>query len=1353
MKSSDEINVTSPPRTRTQRALKWLALSVAGLVLLLGVALVGFTVLMARVPEYRSQLQAWLSERSKLDIEFDAARAGWRGYGPELQFSKVVVRSPDRQRVLARAELGGIGFDFWQALRNRRLASARIVLEGTEIRAQRRVDGEFEVVGQADWPEFSGGQSLKLDALPVGSLAIRNVRLMFRDLKTGRGPWTIDQVSLDVTRALRAFDIEVAANLPEGMGKSLKLTAHGKGRLNEMDKLQWRTQLAGTELDLHGLRQIMPTNWFAPSKGQGSLLINADFIGAQPQGFSGRIDFVDVRLTLPHWQMPLPQADPLQVRDEDAAEADGPPAPTAPVAQLAAAPNLEYRNIGLEFAGVRNAQEWSIHFKRLQLNREDSAWMPATANLSLRFARSASDTQDAKQYVQQVQASAQLIVLENLWPLLAYLPESTSNARLRALNASGRIKNLSLRYEREQPDAAPRYGVRAEFADVGVSPVAATPGISGMSGVISATGARGQVRLDSRDVALSMPRIFRTPLPLDQISGAIDWVTRAEGVQLRSQALAVANEDGKASAAFTLDVPHQGAVMIDMQATGTDLHATAAPRYMPAGIMRKRSLSWLDAAFPAGVVKHAQATLKGPLNKFPFRNDEGLFLIKAHLEDLTLQYQAGWMPATHLAVDVEFRNAGLSASASAGRINDLRLEHAEGRIPDFRNMEISIKAQTHGELADALTYVQQSPVGPTIGNLFQQLSAKGAMRADAQLYFPLQDFAKRRVDINIAMQDAELALAGFNQHAEQLNGTLRVLNDGVVGANVRGQFLQGEFRATTEPVGRGRYNLVANGQVRAQPLTQFLRLPAWVKLDGATRYRFAMPAYAQRDLQPGGSRRLYNVDSDLRGMEVGLPAPVYKSAADARAFHLETDLRDDEMTLRGAFGELRSLVRLKQSNDAWRFERGGLRADGIAAALPGHAGLRIDGHLDNLVLDDWLRLGGANAGNASAANGNPARATRVQEVLTAANVNIDRFRLYGFEWPKVRGIVQATAAGWQVDVAGEQASGQVVVPYDFASGKPLTLNMETLWVTPVVTDATNAKPRRGSTLDPRELPSLQADIKQFRYGMHDFGALQLTGTRTSNGLQVSSIHLSGESFNGEGSGSWMQVGTEQQNTLALTLDSHDVRSTMQQFNYGDFIAAKRGKLIANLRWPDGLDEDVLGRASGTIEVQLDDGQLLNVQPGAGRVLGLLSIAALPRRLGLDFHDITDKGLAFDRIHADFNVQTGDARTQNLVLRGPTAEIGIVGRMGLGAHDYDQTAVVTGDVSSALPVAGVVAGGPVVGAALLLFAQIFKEPLKGVARAYYHIGGSWDNPQVDRIDADVGKASLSGAELKTDSGTP
>lgn len=144
--------------------------------------------------------------------------------------------------------------------------------------------------------------------------------------------------------------------------------------------------------------------------------------------------------------------------------------------------------------------------------------------------------------------------------------------------------------------------------------------------------------------------------------------------------------------------------------------------------------------------------------------------------------------------------------------------------------------------------------------------------------------------------------------------------------------------------------------------------------------------------------------------------------------------------------------------------------------------------------------------------------------------------------------------------------------------------------------------------------------------------------------------------------------------------------------------------------------------------------MVSVEPGAGRLLGLLSIAHLPRRLALDFKDLTGQGMAFDRISGDFTLAAGEAYTDNLTLRGPAAEIGIAGRTSLRDRTYDQTAVVTGDVGATLGVAGALAGGPVVGAALLLFSQVFKEPLKGVARGYYRISGSWEEPVVRKIDA-------------------
>ena len=130
------------------------------------------------------------------------------------------------------------------------------------------------------------------------------------------------------------------------------------------------------------------------------------------------------------------------------------------------------------------------------------------------------------------------------------------------------------------------------------------------------------------------------------------------------------------------------------------------------------------------------------------------------------------------------------------------------------------------------------------------------------------------------------------------------------------------------------------------------------------------------------------------------------------------------------------------------------------------------------------------------------------------------------------------------------------------------------------------------------------------------------------------------------------------------------------------------------------------------------------------MFGLISIAALPRRLSLDFRDVFEKGFGFDNINGSFRLVDGEAYTCDLSLSGPAADIGIVGHASLVGRDYEQTAVVSANVGSTLPLVGAVIAGPQVAAALLIFSQIFKKPLQDIGQVYYSIGGTWDEPIVN-----------------------
>ena len=156
--------------------------------------------------------------------------------------------------------------------------------------------------------------------------------------------------------------------------------------------------------------------------------------------------------------------------------------------------------------------------------------------------------------------------------------------------------------------------------------------------------------------------------------------------------------------------------------------------------------------------------------------------------------------------------------------------------------------------------------------------------------------------------------------------------------------------------------------------------------------------------------------------------------------------------------------------------------------------------------------------------------------------------------------------------------------------------------------------------------------------------------------------------------------------------------------------------------------------TGGLNLRLERGSILNLDPGAGRMVGLMSIAALPRRLALDFRDVFNRGLVFDELSGDFVIIDGNAYTDNLRLAGPVVDIGLVGRTGLRDRDYQQHAVVTSEPGRILPAVGFLAS-PQVAAALLLFSEIFKEPLNGATRASYCVTGSWAEPMVERQTAE------------------
>jgi uncharacterized protein (TIGR02099 family) len=756
--------------------------------------------------------------------------------------------------------------------------------------------------------------------------------------------------------------------------------------------------------------------------------------------------------------------------------------------------------------------------------------------------------------------------------------------------------------------------------------------------------------------------------------------------------------------------------------------------YLPRALIAPSALEWLNRALVAGHLARASVLFQGPVRNFPFRQGGGIFLARCQLEAMTLDYSDGWAPVENLSATAEFRNEGMSARLSSARIGDLLLESGDARFADFSNGELRIHANARGDAASALAFLRATPLDALSEHAFSSIEAKGPLAAAVDLFLPFKDFAHRQVLVHGRLDGVSLKRPESPTMATDVSGDFDIDGGQVARADVHGELLGGAFQMLArtprnKPVTRTQ--LEFRGTVTADAVRSALAMPASMIISGQTDWR----AVLKITPEPARERSL-RISSTLVGFDMRLPAPLDKNAATPLPSWVEIQWPESGAP-QGSFA-LGSLV---SSSYALEPDSAGMRLAHASMSFGGSESgggdaqiLNIGGSVQRLDLGGWLRLSAA-----------PKDAKPLSYYMRNAKLNVAELDYLGLAFRDVALDLNVSERSWRINVGGPNVNGAITIPS--AENSTWSLDFERLHFDLAEADAQDSVADGGTAsaaaeADPHAIPAINFHAKDLVWGERQFGDVTATLAKQPEGLGLKSLSVTAPTFTVSAQGEWRAADAGVSRIMGI-LTSTDVQGTLKDLGYAEVIQAKGGKMEFDLTWLGAPTSAALAQTIGRVELSLEKGQVTGLKPGAGRVLGLASIAALRRRLALDFSDLTDKGLAFDSVHGDFDLRDGNAYTENVLLKGPAAEIGLIGRVGLKNRDYDQTAVVTGAVGNSLsiPVASTLVCGPVCGAAALLFTQVFKQPLKGLARGYYRITGSWDNPTVERIkSADAAAAT-------------
>ncbi len=1259
-----------------RRLWRWVAGAVAVLALLAALGVGAFRLAIELLPGYQQQVADQVRAATGLRLEFDSLNARIGRYGPEIQFSGARVLPASGDEALISAESGRVSLAIGRSLWFRRIEVGRVVLVRPRLHFVIHTDGTVELVGQGAIQPKPGieRQPMTLSRLPRGLFAVQDATLDVLDLRATQGHFELTGAYLEMERKGKQVRLRGQVELPEHLGSALEVEADLDGNLDEPETVEWRTRIDARGLDLEQWAALLPDSFVVPAAGHGSVITSV-------RGVGRKLTSLRLRPQLTNLKLP-----------NDGAE----------FARIAG-------DLRLQIAGDVTTVEGS----GVEFSREGANWRPTgiAATLTRKDGRIASVT-----------ARADYLRIENLAAFSSLLPAGPLREKLEMLAPRGELYGLDVAVTELGTGRLPEIRGRLRFTDLGIEAFGKAPGVKGLDGSIEGQGASGVARLATRDAAVTWPLQWRAIAELPQVDGRIEWSRFADGARLWVDDAFIDTGHGLVNGKLRMAFRPGELPLMDLTAKVSVFDATQIWRYLPIERLKPKSLAWLDAAFRAGRIVDATVTQTGPTRGFPYREGQGRFHVDADVRNLSLFYAPGWPEIRAIDAKLSFEGPAMHVVASRGTLAGIAITQAEANSADYRDSIIAVTASARGDAGRAIRLLQDSPLAASLGAGFADLKGSGPMTGELAMYLPIKEFDKRVITVMSTLDGVKLQHRQQPIEAADVKGVLWVRNREIDAPALTGQLLGGplqvSIRTTKQKNGDLSTQVNAQGTVAAGPLLPIARLPVNAGIEGSTDWRGFLTVERSADAtEPAhGTMRL---SSDLRGLASKLPEPFAKTADAARPLTISATFGGERgPRIQAQYGrDVNALLQWRSKAEDPPVERGIVSfGAGAPAALPQAAGLWLTGRLDSASISDMVNL-----------KWDQPRGRPLSDWLAGADLAIRRVEVLGYEFAGASGKLRPGNRAWEIDVNSEAASGHLVVPYTFPGEVPMVLNLDRLVFGAAVRDGEGES-------DPRQLPAIHVDIRDLQFEGRQYGHLQAELARGTTGMTLNQFTMSHPAFEAKGRGSWLVRDSGAECRLEFEVESKNVLAFMNAMQLGSLVAGHHGRVSASLSWPGPPESSAIERLSGRLEIAAEDGRLTSVEPGAGRVLGLMSIAHLPRRLALDFGDLTGEGLSFDTLRGTFQLTNGEAYTDNLTLRGSAAEIGLAGRTSLRDRTYDQTAVVTGQLGASLGVAGALAGGPAVGAALLLFSRIFKEPLKGATRGYYRITGSWDDPQVKRIDA-------------------
>ena len=1289
-----------------------------------------------QIEKSKASVERLISARIGADVSMDDLRVSWTGIRPDFEIDGLRFNGPDKSQPLLqiakiRGELS------WNSFYHLAPYFHEIHFEDAQIYAERNNKGVTTIAGIPIHGN-SNDHGFENWLLSHDKITVSNIKLIWTDQLEKKASTSIEIQNLELSNGIRRHQgslktITPWTNGPIGIKADF---VHGLGG----QAGNWRDWIGTISWDVADLNlsQIakefsLPLNTLEGKlSSKGKLKID----NGQPDGGEAYLAADNLIIQLE--------------KNEDAI----------------ALGRLETNLIQENSSGLI-----SVTTKTFAWRDIDSAKSAPLENLSPVTFRWRPPGADGE--IKEFGFSSPKILVEDVALFALNLPLSKKVHRwIKASQADGELQDLNVRWsESKSPLSALNipggwfksnkldFSISAKLINLSLVGIdKGMPSVSNLSGFIAGDQNQGSFSINSSDLKIEVNDLLVDPkIQLDRANGQVNWSKKKGNWVVNAKQLSLSNPeiDTTLDINYVIGAPKKPDQMtLDMNFARADLRT--AYRYLPLG-MGKEARLYLSKAFTAGTIQKGQLHIKGDPNGVPFPNkSDGEFTLNLPIVGATFSpvpllpiNQGAWSAFSKVNGVLAMQNSSLTVDVSRANYKDVVLNQFHAEIPNVsaKQLVLSVNGNAQGDAPQMLEYLFASPFGKKQNKLEKNLRVSGPINLDIGLKVPLSNDATN-VDIKIALSGNKAQWANLPP-LENLKGKIRITEINPEFEDVTANFLGGSLKIGSSPSAPGKQNFNIAGDITAGFIKNYLvktmktqSTPMLEAMSGSAKYEGTL------SFNKTGSET--NLNFDLRNWASAAPIPAKKLMGAPMNGQVSFKTApsnqggENRFSWTGKFGDIYTVQGDLNSADEFRYALG----VGAPANLS-QPGFQLNLASNELNLDEWLdffrkqkpKINSSKAGDASENN-----------IYIAAQVK--KLILFERTWQDMNLSTSNKNAAWQIRINSPLVAGQVQyqAPNQTHASGLISGSLNRLRVPEESILATDSKSTSAETtksveknsaskskLSPNAIPSLDLTIDDFNWSKVPLGKAKLKTKTSNNLLTIESMQFNNPQGSSITTGQWIGATTNQQehSNIKIDLDVKDAGLIIANWSSKKSVEGGQGKITANAEWDGSPFNPKYETLTGKVNLNLENGRLLEVDTSGAQILDVLSLQSLFRFVTLDLQgslgNIVSKGTPFNNINASFDISNGVAQAKQFNMSLDQARVTMTGQINISKQSQDLRVTIFPTIDATAGSLAAFAINPIVGLGVLVGQYLITNEINRNLQSDYLVQGSWDKPEVIPLD--------------------